>query len=408
MIRLIRAASAAVLWCLWPNIALAQERPITLEDALALARQRAPAILAAKAQIDEARGRLVGASVLLRRSPELEAAAGPRFAKGGTIADVDVGLRQTFELGGQRGARVAGAEADLARSVASSDNTTRRLLRDVAIAFYRALFARERARVAKAAEGVAVEVVRIAEKRQQAGDVAALDVNVARAAFGRAKSESRTATATLQATLGELRLLLGLESEAPLDVRGDLHDRGRFELKELAARAPDRPDLKALESEVRQSEAEVRLGQSQAWPDLGVGVHGGRLEGTPAVLATLTLTLPVFERGQGLRAEASARAKRQRLELDAGRRAVGVAVRTAYEVYASRVEAADELEREALPVLDENEALSRKSYEAGQIGLAEFLLIRREILETRNAYLDRLLDADIAGIELEASAGVLR
>ena len=57
-------------------------------------------------------------------------------------------------------------------------------------------------------------------------------------------------------------------------------------------------------------------------------------------------------------------------------------------------------------VLDENEALSRESYDVGQISVVELLLVRRQMLEIRNEYLSRLLDAAIASADLEASAGV--
>ncbi len=199
-----------------------------------------------------------------------------------------------------------------------------------------------------------------------------------------------------------------MDADHPLAVRGSLHDRRTRELPDLMARAPGRPDLRALDAEAREADADVRLGDGSTWPDLGLGVRYAREEGSNIVLGSMTLTLPFFERGQGLRAEARARARRLRLELDAGRRVVSVEVSTAFEVYVRRVAAVAELEQNALPLLDENEALSRRSYEAGQIGLAEFLLMRREILETRNQYLERLFEAAAAVIDLEAGAGVLR
>jgi cobalt-zinc-cadmium efflux system outer membrane protein len=66
------------------------------------------------------------------------------------------------------------------------------------------------------------------------------------------------------------------------------------------------------------------------------------------------------------------------------------------------------LEADAIPGLDENERLTLRSFEVGQLGLPDLLLIRRETLEIRFAYLDALLEAALARIDLEASAGVLR
>jgi len=115
---------------------------------------------------------------------------------------------------------------------------------------------------------------------------------------------------------------------------------------------------------------------------------------------------PVFDRGEGVRAEARARAGRLTQELDARRRAVRIEVRAAFEIYDQQRSAVEELERDALGVVEENETLSKESYDVGQISLIELLLVRRQMLEIRSDYLSRLLDAAIASADLEASAGV--
>ena len=122
----------------------------------------------------------------------------------------------------------------------------------------------------------------------------------------------------------------------------------------------------------------------------------------------LTLTLPMFSKGQEPIASGLARAARLRAELDATRIRIGIEVRAALAAYQSRVEAVQLLERDALPGLDESVTLATRSFEVGQIGLAELLLIRREIIDTRFQYLDALLEAAIARVELDARAGVLR
>jgi cobalt-zinc-cadmium efflux system outer membrane protein len=412
MNRLLRAAVIAATLFYWPRLGATQDEVLTLNQALARARERAPIILSAKARIDEARGRLAGASVLLRDSPLIETAAGHRrLSEAGSrdsAADVEVGISQTFELGGRRQARIAGAEAGLVQEIASSDDALRRLLRDVANAFVRVLHAEERLRLTTAAERVTADIGHTAERRYHAGDISILDVNVARGAAARAHSDVLAAEAARESALGDLQVFLGMRFAEPLAVRGDLRDRRRYTLQDLLVRAPERPDLRALEAGIQEAQAEVRLGEGLRWPDVTLGFR--YLRETPAdvaTLGTLTFTLPVFTRGQELRATGAARARRLRQELETGRRVVDSEVQSAFAVYRHRVEAVEELERRALPVLDDNEALARRSYEAGRMSLAEFLLLRRETLETRVAYLDRLLEAALAGIELEARAGVL-
>ena len=390
------------------GLAAAEAGSLTLDEALALARERGPALRAARERVEEARGRLLGASALLRENPSVEGAAGRRSSEDDDSFAGDVAIVQGFELGGRRRARIRGAEAGVARATSAAEDALRRSLHAVASAFQRALHAGERLRLARGAEDVAGEIVQIAERRYRADDVPILDVNLARAALARARSERLAADAAMSIALGELRVQLGLEDEAALAVQGELREAEDFELAGLLARVGDRPDLQALEAELREGEAELALARSAAWPDLGLGARYERDEGDDVVLGALTFTLPLFDRGQGERAEASARVRRLRLELDAARRAARVEVRTAFEVASRRSAAVAELERDALPLLGENEQLSRRSYEVGQIGLADLLLVRRETLETRFQHLDRRLEAALAALDLEANSGVLR
>jgi cobalt-zinc-cadmium efflux system outer membrane protein len=83
-------------------------------------------------------------------------------------------------------------------------------------------------------------------------------------------------------------------------------------------------------------------------------------------------------------------------------------VRAAFEAQARRLAVLRMLESEAIPGLDENERLTTRSFEVGQLGLLDLLLIRREILDTRFQYLDALLEAALARIDLDASAAILR
>lgn len=388
--------------------ARAQTTSIKLDDALARARQRAPQIIAAQGQIAEAQGRLLGASVLLQENPVMAGSVGPRRSEVRNTTDFDIEVSQSFELGGRRAARIAGARASVERETANSSDVLRRLLRDVSAAFARGLAAQERVRLATAAEGVANELLSSMQRRFEAGDVPVLEVNLARSSTARARAERRAAEASYTSALGDLRVLLGMTSGEPLTIMGDLRDRKRYELESLLARAPQRADLRVLTAEIREAEAQTRLGKGMASPTVAPGFTFKRDSGDNVYQGGLTFTLPVFNHGQELRAVGVARAARLTRELEASTSAVAVEVRTAFEVYRSHVAAAEELEQNALPSIEENEKLARRSFEEGEIGLAELLLIRRESFETRVTYTERLLDAAIAGIELEARAGVLQ
>ena len=381
---------------------------LTLKQALALARIRAPSTRVARARIGEARGRLLDAQVILHANPTFEVGGGPRIGPDGTRPNLDLGIGQVFELGGQRGARIDAANAEVERVSAVIEDTSRRTLRDVAAAFLQARHIEERLRISAGAERLAAELHRVARRRHETGDVGVLDANLAALALARAQAEVRMAEAARERALSTLRRLVGLEPRAVVTISGNLLDRKRYTLADLLARAPERSDLRALDAAARQADAEVRLGKARTWPELGLGLGYAREEDADLVLGTVTLTLPLFDRGQGLEAVARARGEAARIERETTEAAIACAVRAAFDTYQRLLSAVEHFEQHALPQIEHSDALARRTYEAGAMQLGELLAIRRELVEARVVHVDLLLGAALAGVELEAEAGALQ
>ncbi|WP_342378821.1 TolC family protein [Myxococcus stipitatus] len=404
----LSATAACVLAAalVWPRASTALPSELSFQDALTLARARAPALLEAEGLVAEAQGPVAGTSPLLRENPTLSAEVGPRKLDAGKRGtQFSIGLSQPFELGGKQGARRESARAGLARQSAEKSDTERRVLGEVGAAFLRALHARELSRLMHETEEAAKHLAESTKKRLDAGDVPVVDANVTRVALARTHAEVAVAEGEEHISLSELRVLLGLPLDEPLTVRGSLR-----ELASLPVPAPsshERADIVALESGLAQAEAELRLGRSQRWPDVSVGVRYESEVDESAVLGTLSVPLPVFSRGQEDTVTQDARVRRLRTALEDARRARDVQVEAARIRDAKRQQSLEVLERDALPLLDENEALARKSYEAGEMDLAELLLVRRETLETRIALLDSHLQAALARVRLAVETGVL-
>jgi cobalt-zinc-cadmium efflux system outer membrane protein len=377
---------------------------MTLPDVLTRAREQAPEIVSARLAIEEAKGRLAGASVR-QTNPELGASLGSRNGPVERFTDYEIGFSQPLEPGARRDARVAAANAGIERTTATLDETTRQVLRAAAAAFYRAVHANERIRLLTAAEELASRVRQTAERRFQAGDIAILDVNITRASLARVRSDRQSASAMAAAALGDLKALLRID--------GDLQVTGRLTGVEaqpanLLEAGLSRPEIKEIEAAIREAEADVQLGRSFQKPEFGVGAQYARDEGDRVISGGLKITLPLFSSGQELRATGLARAARLRSDLDLMKTRIRVEIMAAEQAYALRREAVRVLEAEALPGVDENDTLASRSFEVGQIGLPELLLLRREILDTRFQYLDAQLEAALARVDLLSSAGVLR
>ena len=250
-----------MIW-LAAGVPAAQAQPLTFEEALATARDKAPRVAVARARLDEARGRLVGAQLRFRENPVLDVAAGPRKLETGFVTDYEVGISQLVEPGSRRAARIAGAEAGVARETAISDASTRQIVRDVATAFVRALQAQARADVLRAAQAVAQEALEVANERFRAGDIAVLEVNVARAGVARLSSQVRAAEAERAAAFGELKAFLAWTGAADPQPTGSLQDRVREGLTIQTVPAAVRPELQALSAEAAEAQADVRLGRA--------------------------------------------------------------------------------------------------------------------------------------------------
>ncbi|WP_426757061.1 TolC family protein [Myxococcus sp. Y35] len=400
---------------LLPRVAAAQSSPaetaLTLEEALALARQRAPALLDAAGRAAEAQGPVAAAASLLNDNPTFQLQAGPRSDPGspGHPAtrglDLSVGISQAFELGGKGGARRESARAGLELETAHHRDAERRVLGDVAARFLQALHARERLNLAREAEAAARDTASATQRRFEAGDVPVVDVNVARVALARVRAEVAVAEGEEAVQLHQLRAMLGLPLAHPLAIRGELRRLALQPVMEATGVA--RPDIAALEAELAQADADRRLGRAGAWPDVTAGFMYSREIDEVAYLGTLSVPLPLFDRGDSARVAGEARVRRLQSLLATARTEVDVQVEAARVQHRKRLEAVALLEADALPLLTDNENLARRSYEAGEMGLAEFLLVRRDTLEARAAYLDSLLQAALARVQLAVETGVL-
>jgi cobalt-zinc-cadmium efflux system outer membrane protein len=386
------------------TVAVAQV-PLTLAEALARARERAPQIVSARLAIEESRARLTGADHL-QSNPEFDVGVGNRQGTGTRSTDIDIGIGQSFEPGSRRASRRDMAAAGIEQSTANVDEVTRAILLDSATLFLRGLHLSERVRLLDRSLELANNILQIADRRFQAGDVAVLDVNIARSAAARIRAERQGMVAERAIVIGELRELLQLEDE--IELLGDLPALTQVDRATITDAASRRPELRALEAAIREAEAEQQFGRSFTRADYGFAARYQREEGDNIILGGLTLSLPMFSKGQEPIAAGLARASRLRAELSAVRIRIGIEVQAALHAYDSRAEAVRILERDALPGLDESVTLATRSFEVGQIGLAELLLIRREIIDTRTQYVDALLEAALARIELDARAGVLR
>jgi cobalt-zinc-cadmium efflux system outer membrane protein len=390
--------------CLSPVL---QDGPLTLEEALSLAREHSPALIAARSRLDEAAGRLDEASLPFAEDPVLETELGHRDTDDGHSTDWMLAVSQRFEAWGARSARIGLAEAELLAARAGGGDAERIVLTEVATTFQRLLLADQRLGILGAMRSVAEDIRHVAERRQAAGSSGLLELNLARAAAARAAADEVRARALRGELAALLRPQLGLGPLDPVAVQGELLAAPPGSLEELLGQARLRPDVLALEAEAQAAEAEAGFAESLRRSPVALRLGFAQEDHDEIAAVGLDIGLPLSGRGRGLRAAAAARASAMRARLAVQRAAAESEVRAAFDAHAELSSAAEDFRRATLPGLDENEALARQSWEAGAIDLLELLQVRRELLETRDAWLELQFDAAAARIRLVSAAGAL-
>ena len=382
---------------------------LDLDRVLELAREAGPAAVSSRAAIREAESLRIGAGVYPTQNPILDVGAGPVLVVGERPAPaVGVGLTQWFELGSRVEARLAAADAAVEGAEARSASASQSAERDAAEAFLRALAAEARLALARDLAGVSAEIVRATERRLEAGDATGLELNVARGAAAKARAEALSEEAGREAALGELRLLLDLPHETALVLRGSLEDPLALERADLLGRARGRPALRVIVAEKKAAEADAALADALAAPDLGVGLRYDHDAGAHTVMGTLSITLPFFERGQGLAATAAARAERAAPELALEERRGATELHTALAVASLQAEAAREFdEGGGVTSFRDNALLAARAYASGETGFGELMFVRRELIDSEQGRLDRVLALRLWELQAMYAAGAM-
>lgn len=364
---------------------------------VALARARAPQVRLAESHVLEARGRLSGARALGQDNPTIEAVASTdsRFERR-TQWEMSVPVGIGLAWSGRTG--VARAELERERQLVA--DARRGAVGAALAAYYRALHAGRRVELAKERRSVAAELERTAVERHRAGEVPRLEVLVTETEGIRAESKLRAEEQGLARARIALAGALGLPSGERLAIGGDLGDRSL-----VAPGPPQRADVLAADQELRAARAAKRLARTEFLPGLAFRLNYGHEAGDVLVQPGLAVTVPLFQQGQESRQVARAREMRATNELERARNTAAAEVEGLAKVYEAATSAAEQLGSRALPRVQESESMVRESYRAGKIDLPALLVVRRDLLDTRRDYLDRLLDAALAGIDLAVARG---
>ena len=388
---------------------------ITLEEAWRIAEERSVAVVAARASMTTAEGRSADTRGLFWNNPELSAEAIQRRIQnspiGATTArEWSAGVSQIIEIAGQPGYRRQAALDELTAARHQLDEARLRLRAEVERRFVQVLALQLRVANEREFLDLVERNAAFAAKRVDAGEGSKLEGNVARVEAGRARSQLAVLEDQLTQARNEMGAVVQLPPGGFPEVAGDLETTEvPVMLAELLDRSAQRPRL--AEAAARESAARNRLDLERAarYPDVTLGFRVARegvaefRENVSAV--NISLPLPLFKRNAGNIAQASAELSRAEAERRAGERDLQALVRSLWqrrEILRARVQA---LKADVLPALADNQRLSQRALQEGEIAQAELVIINRQLVEGRRDLLDALAELRLVHVAIEEATG---
>lgn len=379
---------------------------LTLPQAIEIALRRNPELLASRYELTAAQARILQAG--LRVNPELDVElenfAGSGEANGTDALETTLSLSQVIELGGKRALRRFVAEAD--SDLIGIEQRARQLdaLAEVTRRFIEVVTAQERARYSGESLRLAQQTLDAVAARVRAARAPVAEESRARIAVTRAAIEERQAQTGLRAARYSLASLWGSVAPSFTSAEANLFAFDPVQAFDaLVAQIERNPDLTRFASEARLRDAELRLAQARARPNLAFSVGVRRLEASndTALVAGFSMPLPVFDRNQGAIREARVR----RAQSDAERQAAMLRTRgTLYAVYQEMTAArarAESIQTEAVPQAQTALEQTQNGYERGRFSFLELITAQQELLELRDAAIDAAADYHRLLTELE-------
>lgn len=384
---------------------------LTMEEAVATGLRSNPQMQAIRFEEDAAKGQMQKAKLppfsnpvfeggmsLKDRSPEEE---------GGRFRNSLISLSQSVEVGGQRGLRIDAATHNLVRARLEIRDYERTLTAEIRNLFAQVLFLRDKETLAKEFIQLQEELSRLVSAKYEAGDVAALEVNLSQVELARARRERIAVSRAYKNALLSLKTFIGLASDEEVTPEGDLAaglpplpDRETL-LERLSARS----DIKAAEAETRRSAAALTLTKREYIPNVTWRLFQGRDEQRDERGGTLSVEIPLFDRKQAERTEARAKASQARIREAGVARTARKEIEEFYAAAASSLSELDLFKQAILGRTTENLDLLQFAFREGKISFYDVRIAQRETIETRNSYLDALLSVQRAHNALERAVG---
>jgi cobalt-zinc-cadmium efflux system outer membrane protein len=299
----------------------------------------------------------------------------------------------------EAGAEVISADARILRVEVAAD-TAEHFLASLA----------SQARLVRAQEAIALaeRTVEAVARRVRAGRTPTAELVRAEAELASERLARDDVTHERAAAYHRLAAQWGETEPGFSRVEGNLLDLPAVEpYAVLTQRLERNPELARYATEERLAKANRRLAEARRWPVLRPRLGVRRLEATDdtALVAGVSLPIPLLDRQQGEIAVSRARVSRARAEAEAARVQLQTTLFELYEELEHHFHRAETLRAEVIPRLAEALEGTRRAYERGRYGYLELRSVQTDLLRAQNELLEASAGAHGLVIALERLIG---
>jgi cobalt-zinc-cadmium efflux system outer membrane protein len=368
--------------------------PITMDEAVALAKQQNPTLLASRQNLYSVKALEEQAAV--RQNPNLGITGSDVTLSAENPANpytYSAQLSRLFERGQKRRWRVDVAKSTTAQTEAQYHDQERGVVLSVRQAFTNFVLAKAAKKLADDNLKDYRHELEISNDRYKAGDIAKLDYERLDLQLAQFESDLANALQNLVQASDQLQTLIGYEKpRADFDVIGDIVPPAiTTPLPDLEQKALDnRPDYQAAKFGVNVADANVKLAYANGTADPTLEGEYDRTASYNSAGFSLNIPIRIFDRNQGNKKSSEFSAASSRLSEIAARNQVNSDVDQAWIVYTTSKELSDRYNghylAEAKDVLD----IAQFSYQHGGLALLDYLDALRDFRSTSsdalNAY----------------------
>ena len=383
---------------------------LTRKQAVDEALARNPSLIAARAQVEQARAGVITAASLGDLSFAADVAGQSHIFNPGSRNASDQSIGLTLPFPGKRSLRRDVATADLRAAEFNATQLRQQVASQAVEAYDAILVARRHREDLQQSKELASDFVQKTQARFLGGTVPRVDVIKAQTDLAQAENDLITNERAIATARASLNRVLGRYGGAPIDATDTLEvpaPIAAIEELEKAAEA-SRPEIAALNAQLQGARLATKLAHQYWLPDIAVSLSRNAADGAPASFTTgIGFGIPIFfwQHKQGELAAAIHREEELTANIADIRAQVSFDAQTAYANASTALRQAAFIRDHLLPEAREVYRVASVSYGLGGSSALDLLDAKRTLLAAESQYVDTLGAANDALAALELAIG---